>query len=77
MVVTTKWGDMVAAMKPTHEWRPVRYKQLLAIIEKTIGFETNGTSRQALGTLAVGCLQHLPRRVRRRLWIRHRGRRQW
>jgi hypothetical protein len=65
MIVKTKWGDMIAAIKspvssplPLGEGSGVRavlsgsacFSQLS---EKTIGSKANGSSRQALGTLAV------------------------
>ncbi|MCX6831735.1 MAG: SBBP repeat-containing protein, partial [candidate division Zixibacteria bacterium] len=62
MVVTTKWGDMIAAIKSPTNGVLSGTGSFSQLSEKTIGFEadrstrltTDGASRQALGTLSVG-----------------------
>jgi hypothetical protein len=52
-IVTTKWGDMIAAMRsPTNDALSgtASFSQLS---KKAAGFETSGTGRQALGTFSA------------------------
>jgi hypothetical protein len=54
LVVRTTWGDMVAAIKSPTNGALSGTAGLSQLSEKPIGFEANGASRQALGTLSVG-----------------------
>jgi hypothetical protein len=53
LILNTKWGDMVAAMKSPANGALSGSVSFSQLSEKTIGFEANGSNRQALGTLAV------------------------
>ena len=53
MVVRTKWGDMIAAIKTPTNGELSGTGSLSQLSEKTIGVEADGSTRQALGTLAV------------------------
>ncbi len=53
MILKTKWGDMIAAIKTPAIGVLSSTTSFSQLSEKTIGFETDGANRQALGTLAV------------------------
>ena len=53
MIVRTKWGDMIAAIKIPTSGTLSGMASFSQVSEKTIGFESSGSSRQALGTLTV------------------------
>jgi hypothetical protein len=55
MILKTKWGDMIAAIKSPANGVLSGTGSFSQLSEKTIGFEANATSRQALGTLTT-CL---------------------
>ena len=54
LVLKTQWGDMVAAMKSPTNGVLSESASFSQLCEKTIGFEAEGSSRQALGTQSVG-----------------------
>jgi len=54
LVLKTKWGDMIEAIKSPSIAVLSGSASFSQLSEKTIGFEANGESRQALGTLSVG-----------------------
>jgi len=54
MVVRTKWGDMIAAIKTPTNGVLSGTGSFSQLSEKKVGFETNGSGQQALGTLSVG-----------------------
>ncbi len=53
VVLATKWGDMVAAIKSPANGVMSGTSSLSQLSERTIGFEAEGESRQALGTLGL------------------------
>ena len=54
MIVRTRWGDMIAAIKTPTDAVLSGIGSFSQLSEKTVGFEANESSGQALGTLAVG-----------------------
>jgi len=54
MIVRTKWGDMIASIKPPTDGVLSGTAIFSQLSERTIGFEAENASRQALGTLSVG-----------------------
>jgi hypothetical protein len=54
LIVRTKWGDMIAAIKTPTNGVLSGSGSFSQLSEKTIGFEANASSRQALGTFSVG-----------------------
>ncbi|TFH64611.1 MAG: hypothetical protein E4G91_05240, partial [Candidatus Zixiibacteriota bacterium] len=54
MVLKTKWGDIIVAIKTLTNGVLSGTGNFSQLSEKTIGFEADGSSRQALGTLSVG-----------------------
>ena len=53
LILKTKWGDMIGAIKTPTNGVLSSAGSFSQLSEETIGFETNGSSRQALGTRAV------------------------
>ena len=53
MVVTTKWGDMIAAIKSPTNGVLSGTGSFSQLSDKTVGFKGDGLSRQALGTLSL------------------------
>jgi hypothetical protein len=53
LIVKTKWGDMVAAIKSPTNGVLSATGSFSQLSEKTIGFEADGASRRALGMLGV------------------------
>jgi len=54
LILKTKWSNMIAAIKTPTNGVLSGNASFSQLSEKTIGFEANGSNRQALGTLAVG-----------------------
>ncbi len=54
VIVRTKWGYMIAAIKAPTNGAMSGTGSFSQLSEETIGLETGGSSRQALGTLSVG-----------------------
>ena len=54
LILRTKWGDMIAAIKAPTNGALSGTAGFLQLSKKTIGFEAGGASQRALGTFGVG-----------------------
>jgi hypothetical protein len=53
MIVKTKWGDMIAAIKTPTNGVLSGTGSFSQLSDNTVGFEANGSNRQALGTQSI------------------------